>query len=389
MFGANHPNRTGSRFDPEEDPIYAPQHKGSHLRGFVDQIWLHCLTRVREVYSRQSDCPFPKERLSDLSEAMTAVVLKPHLTAEIYDRCFAKFHHISMRNHKELLHKVLRIALSSKFAFRRFLYSVNCNGAAHLIRHDVQLFHKNYPMDTLPYPKLMNPFLKFVSKVSVRMIEFNHSDDFVKRFDNIIDIRELSLTHDRKIGVKVFPKLANVFAKLTDFDIDAHTFLKLLRKTDIAFPNLERLKINANFDQINKIAATPERFPALEFLEVASKAYGDQMVKDFTFAETPFPTVEDIKINVYGNGDLGFSDPFDFNIVKRWIQKFPLLKKATINVMKFKRHFPREDYEPEQLLQDAFRSIDFGVDLDFTYIIGSVYNENITYQWKYRLPCPH
>uniref|UniRef100_A0A7E4ZY02 FBD domain-containing protein n=1 Tax=Panagrellus redivivus TaxID=6233 RepID=A0A7E4ZY02_PANRE len=230
---------------------------------------------------------------------------------------------------------------------------------------------------------MMNCFLRFVSKVAFCKVRFDRAgeDGFVKRLGDIVDLREIDMSLNHKIGVRVLQKLPpNILANLTDFNIDSCTFVKLLEKTDFAFPNLECLKMSSGFGVIEKIVTTSERFPALESVAIVAVRYLDS-VENLTFAENAFPTVKNLSIKGYDKDNFEFDVQFAFEIIKNWLQKLRSVKKATINIVSYKLHFL-----VEQSLHDAFRLIDFGVDLDLT--LQNVFNENIVYQLQYKLPGP-
>uniref|UniRef100_A0A7E4ZY94 FTH domain-containing protein n=1 Tax=Panagrellus redivivus TaxID=6233 RepID=A0A7E4ZY94_PANRE len=315
---------------------------------------------------------------------MTAVVLKPHLLAETYDICFEKLYLFSLQQRESIFENALRTALTSKLAFCRFVYSLRCNCTLWFSQYDVKL---NY--DGMPFLidgkclNLIQPFLKFAYKVSFFRVKFGTAgeDDFMKRLEDVVDLRHM-IMHDHTIGIEVQKKMVNVFAKLTIFDVDVGTFVTLLDETDVPFPNLEHLKLYLNPESIDTIVTTSDRFPVLECLEVHLQTLYETLT-DLRFAENPFPTVKNLSINVYDFSALNSPVEFNFEFCKNWLKSFSSLKKAEVSIKKYIFHVPNDDHERKQHLQSAFRSTDYGVDLDLIFKIESL---NSDYQWQYRLP---
>uniref|UniRef100_A0A7E5A1L7 Hemocyanin_C domain-containing protein n=1 Tax=Panagrellus redivivus TaxID=6233 RepID=A0A7E5A1L7_PANRE len=78
------------------------------------------------------------------------------------------------------------------------------------------------------------------------------------------------MTGKHKIGAEVLPKMANIFVKLTDFDVDADTLVSIMEKTTVSFQHLGFHAESST--EWPEEGALEERFACFEYVDVHTYA---------------------------------------------------------------------------------------------------------------------
>uniref|UniRef100_A0A7E4W8K5 FTH domain-containing protein n=1 Tax=Panagrellus redivivus TaxID=6233 RepID=A0A7E4W8K5_PANRE len=343
---------------------------------------------------------------------MAVATLKPHLAAQIYDNIFDRIYQASefrdifngrfegnyynntsdsgssyhdfviddppriFTYERVSAQYLLKVALPNKFAFRRFLYFLKTNFTLRFRKKQIYLHHSDPSATYFKGQALgakrehyFKKFYNYATKVSFYKVELGTEaavSSFVRRLENLFDLRHIDMTGEHGISAEILPKMAKVFAKLPCFDVDARTFIAILEESTVSFPHLEYLKLVGNIKRINKIVTTSERFPLLRAVEIVPEDMMHETNK-LIFAENPFPTIKNFTLSIDDNADDAFTEA-DFELIKNWLKKFPSLTEAKIVIKKWIFEYPHDDPKREERLHAAFQSTDFGgAYLDLTF----------------------